>query len=141
MAGKAAQARRDYREARRAELAQLRADNAHLTAELAASLAGHPARSSEGYAETRLSHVREQLDRVTSLLAKSTDALEVERYARALAALSSQEFALAGRPLPGSLRPTAAAARKSADYRGTLTAPSTPPAVAPASNPFRRAGQ
>ena len=98
-----------------------------------------PLDSPESYAARRLSHVREQLDRVTSLLAKSTDALEVERYARALAALSSQEFALAGRPLPGSLRPTAAAARKSADYRGTLSAPVSPPALAPPSNPFRRA--
>lgn len=135
LARKSTQSRLANAAAARAELERLRQDNARLSTSLAALQAAQAARPSESYTAERLEQVREQLNRVTGLLAKSTDALDVERYARAMAALNTIEFALAGRPLPGSLRPTAAAARKTLDFRGTLTAP----APAPPANPFRRA--
>jgi len=137
---KAAEGRRLAFAARRQAHIDALAKIDQLQAALAALQTETSSRCIEDYAGSRLSQVREQLDRITALLAKETDPLSVERLARAMAALSTQEFALAGRPLPGSLRPTAAAARKSADYRNTLSPPASPTPAAPI-NPFRRAGQ
>lgn len=141
LARKSTQSRLANAAAARAESERLRQENSRLSIALAAFEAAQAARPGENYTAERLEQVREQLHRVTGLLAKSTEALDVERYARALAALNTMEFALAGRPLPGSLRPTAAAARRTLDYRSTLTAPASPqPAPLAPSNPFRRAG-
>ena len=143
LAAQAAIARQEYRRQRAAELTQLRSEVQRLNAELSALQSGHPSRSSGDYASARLQRVREQLDRIDTALAKETDPLAIERLSRASSVLSAQEFGLSGRPAPGSLRPTAAAARRSVDLRNTLTAPASPApnTTTQAPNPFRRAGQ
>lgn len=57
------------------------------------------------YALVRLTRVREQLDRIDSLISKETNPQNLERLARASTQLCDQEFALAGRPKPGNRRP------------------------------------
>lgn len=57
------------------------------------------------YAARRLLRVRQHLDRLDWLLSKETDALVLERMARALSHLAEQERLLCGRPLPGQYRP------------------------------------
>lgn len=53
----------------------------------------------------RLQRVRKQLMQIDDMIEQETDAQTLERLARAQGVLSVQEFALAGRPMPGSLRP------------------------------------
>jgi hypothetical protein len=53
----------------------------------------------------RLARVRKQLDRIDGMIEKETDPMKLDRLASAQARLSEQERILAGRPMPGSLRP------------------------------------
>jgi len=55
----------------------------------------------------RLARVRQQLERVDKMLLTETDPAKLDRLAAASMRLSDQEFALANRPKPGQLRPTA----------------------------------
>ena len=59
----------------------------------------------DSFVYARLIRVRAQLERVDAMLAVETDAQKLDRLASAQARLSVQEFALAGRPMPGSRRP------------------------------------
>jgi hypothetical protein len=68
--------------------------------------------TAQDYRSVRLARIRSLLDRIDERLSKATDALDIDRLARASAVLSAQEFALAGRPLPGALRPSVAQARR-----------------------------
>jgi len=57
------------------------------------------------YKNQRLARVRKQLERIDAMIEKERDPQKLDRLASAQARLSVQEFALAGRPMPGSRRP------------------------------------
>lgn len=59
------------------------------------------------YREVRLSRVRIQLDKLDEMLMSENDPAKLDRLASAQARLSEQERILAGRALPGSLKPVA----------------------------------
>ncbi len=73
-----------------------------------------PAEQTGAYLSEQLARVRKHLDRVDAQMEKAKDPLDVERLARARNTLAEQERILAGRPLPGSHRPTAPRGRGSA---------------------------
>ena len=54
----------------------------------------------------KIARVREQIDRVEALLDDADEPQAVDRFANALTRLYDLERILAGRPLPGSRRPT-----------------------------------
>lgn len=60
----------------------------------------------DSYTGDRLSRVRSQLDRLDVMMQTETDPQRLDRLASAQAKLAEQERQLAGRPLPGSLRPS-----------------------------------
>lgn len=64
------------------------------------------------YQKKRLMRVREQLDRIDDLLLSEDDPAKLDRLAAASMRLAEQERILAGRPLPGSLKPQAARSRR-----------------------------
>lgn len=64
-----------------------------------------PLAETEVYVSNQLVYVRAHIARVDKLLEKETDALSLDRLARARNTLAEQERILAGRPLPGALRP------------------------------------
>lgn len=57
------------------------------------------------YRTVRLTRTRKQMRRVDAMLTKATDAKELKALCDALARLAEIERILAGRPLPGALRP------------------------------------
>lgn len=57
------------------------------------------------YKNQRLARVRKQLERIDAMMEKEREPQKLDRLASAQARLSAQEFALAGRPMPGSRRP------------------------------------
>ena len=59
----------------------------------------------EIYRNQRLARMRTQLEKVDAMIEKERDPQKLDRLASAQARLSVQEFALAGRPMPGSRRP------------------------------------
>lgn len=59
----------------------------------------------EIYRSQRLARVRKQLEKLDEMIEKERDPQKLDRLASAQARLSVQEFALAGRPMPGSRRP------------------------------------
>lgn len=70
------------------------------------------AAQAEGYVNQTLVRVRLQLDSLYSAFMKevgkqSPDAAKLDRIASAQSRLAEQERQLSGRPMPGSLRPTA----------------------------------
>lgn len=75
----------------------------------------------EMYRKERIKTVRAQLARVDGLLLKSKDPQELDRLASAASRLAEQERQLAGRPLPGSLRP-----KQERAPRSTSAEPSAP---------------
>ena len=64
-----------------------------------------PLQPDEIYRNGRLMRVRGQLEKLDAMLEKESDAQRLDRLASAQARVSVQEFALAGRPMPGSRRP------------------------------------
>lgn len=60
----------------------------------------------ENYVNQRLARVRKQIDSIDLMLDKCRDPHKLERLSAASERLSKLEFALAGRPMPGSLRPS-----------------------------------
>lgn len=67
---------------------------------------GHStARPDEGYVSGRLAGVRAQLAKLDAMLLEAKDPRDIDRLASASDKLSKQEFALAGRPMPGQRRP------------------------------------
>lgn len=98
-----------------------------------------PSQPEHGYAESRLLHVRAQLHQVDELIKKTSDSETLDLLTRSQLRLSQQEFALAGRPMPGQLRPTQAAARRvTIDLQSS---PFGPAPVAPALPPVPQATQ
>lgn len=65
----------------------------------------------DDYLKDRLACVREQLARIDARMLRCGNAQEMAWLASASQRLSDQEFALAGRPKPGNLKPRAGAAR------------------------------
>lgn len=57
------------------------------------------------FQRTRLSRVRAQLNRLDRLMMEEQDPAKLDRIASAMSRLSEIERQLAGRPMPGSLRP------------------------------------
>lgn len=68
------------------------------------------------FQKQRLSRVRAQLNRLDRMMMEETDPSKLDRIASAQARLSEQERLLAGRPSPGSLRPSAKAGRAKQTY-------------------------
>jgi hypothetical protein len=62
--------------------------------------------AADDFSSLRLVRVREELTRLDKLLKAETDPVKLDKLASALSRLAEQERQLAGRPLPGSLRPT-----------------------------------
>jgi hypothetical protein len=60
----------------------------------------------DGYVGERLAHAREEIKRLCDLLAATKGAQDCERLSRAIACWSEIERKLAGRPDPGTYRPT-----------------------------------
>jgi hypothetical protein len=85
----------------------------------------------DDFSRARLSRVRRQLDRLDNMMEGETDPQKLDRLASAQAKLAEQERQLAGRPLPGSLRPTgrtvnAGMIESSSPGPGSAAAPSSP---------------
>jgi hypothetical protein len=59
----------------------------------------------DSYVAANLARVRKQLDKVAEMLLREDDPAKIDRLASAQSRLAEQERQLAGRPLPGSLRP------------------------------------
>jgi hypothetical protein len=64
------------------------------------------AQMTEEFADRRLMRVREQLEKLDALAAGEKDTKRLKELADATTRLSEQERILAGRPLPGSRRPS-----------------------------------
>lgn len=64
-----------------------------------------PPQVTDTYIERRLSRVREQIDRLSDMLDEEEEPQKLDRITAAIERLSKLEQTLAGRPLPGSLRP------------------------------------
>jgi hypothetical protein len=77
-----------------------------------------------------LSRVRYQLERLDGMMKTETDPARLDRLAAAFGKLSEVERQLAGRPMPGSLKPVAAP-RTSMFTRPVAAAPSSPPQAGP----------
>jgi len=58
------------------------------------------------YVARELRQVRQQIDRLNGMLDQEADPVRLDRLCSAITRLSERERQLAGRPLPGSLRPT-----------------------------------
>ena len=58
------------------------------------------------YTAIRLMRVRKQLDRLDELASEETDPKRCKEFADATSRLQEQERQLAGRPLPGTLKPS-----------------------------------
>lgn len=85
---------------------------------------------SPDFASTRLGQVRNHLTILDSLIREEKDPERLDLLTRSQLRLSQQEFALAGRPMPGQLRPTQAQAR-----RVTIDVNASPFGPAPAALP------
>jgi hypothetical protein len=59
----------------------------------------------KSFPQIRLVRVRKQLNRLDEMMMTENDAQKLDRIASAAARLAEQERQLAGRPMPGSLRP------------------------------------
>ena len=86
---------------RPAAIAALRARHAAMRASL----------PDDPYQRERAKQTRKDIVRARARLAKATDGAEFDRLASAISKLSELERTLAGRPLPGTLKPTAPKAK------------------------------
>ncbi len=59
------------------------------------------------YVERRVNRVREQIEMLSGMLDDEQDPNKLDRLANAISRMSELERQLAGRPLPGSLKPSA----------------------------------
>lgn len=108
-------------------------------AKQAALLANPPAPASDPakpdpYLSAKLGRVRKQIEAVDKLIESASDPQAVDRFAAALARLYEIERQLAGRPLPGSLRPTGKPTQQSRPGRLPVPSQATsaqPPTVPP----------
>lgn len=81
--------------------------------------------SQKAYIHRQIGRVRKQIDSLFSMLHAETDPNAIDRLAAALAKLCEIERQLAGRPLPGSLRPV----RETKAARATITLTPEPQAA------------
>ncbi len=78
------------------------------------------------YISDRLARVRTQIDMLSDMLEAEEDPNKLDRLANAISRMSELERQLAGRPLPGSLKPTQARqAQRSATVEPIGPAPQT----------------
>lgn len=77
------------------------------------------------YVNRRLSRVRRHVDMLSDMLEQETNAKALDQLASALSRLCEIERQLAGRPLPGSLRPV----RETKAARATITLTPEPQAA------------
>jgi hypothetical protein len=87
------------------------------------------------FSTRRLQRVREQLERLDDMISEETDPQKLDKLASAQSRMAEQERLLAGRPLPGSLRPTESGPRRP----GLFSAPA--PEVQTSFEPVSNAGQ
>jgi len=73
-----------------------------------------PPVASDVYVQEQLIITRAHLERLDKRLATASDALDIDRLARARASLAEQERILAGRPLPGKAKEEKPARSKAA---------------------------
>jgi hypothetical protein len=106
---------------------EARRKRAHEQAEQALTALAMPQQVAEDpFILSRLVRVRKQLDRIDGMIERETDPMKLDRLASAQARLAEQERLLAGRPMPGSLKP------KSASTKGpTLAQQSDPEPIGP----------
>jgi hypothetical protein len=85
--------------------------------------------AADDYSLRTLARVRDQIDQLADMMKKETDPARLDRLAAAFAKLSEVERQLAGRPLPGSYRPST-----KSSAAGMIESPN-PIAAAPNSSP------
>jgi hypothetical protein len=91
------------------------------------------------FVSSSLTRTREVLKKLYKRLEATEDPKEIELLSRAISALSKNEFALAGRPLPGSLRPSSKPDKRLSSTQASFDSPllpadnqlSTPPTPKP----------
>lgn len=77
-----------------------------------------PSVTVDDFLRDELLSTRAECKRVGKLLSETKEAAEIDKLARALSTLRDQERVLAGRPLPGALRPTSRRSRGSGSNFG-----------------------
>jgi hypothetical protein len=77
----------------------------------------------DAFRQRRLERVRQQLNRLDEMAAKEKNPLTLDRLYSAIAKLAEQERILAGRPLPGSHRPSKQRQEKAATAADALELP------------------
>jgi TolA-binding protein len=82
------------------------------------------------FVERRLARVREQLDRLDELFKAATEPKAIKELADATTRLQAQEQQLAGRPGPGTLKPSAPGATRPAAYAPAVPLPPQEPSPA-----------
>jgi hypothetical protein len=92
--------------------------------------------ATDEFSRARLARVRAQLNRIDDLLEAEVDPQRLDKLASAQSRLAEQERQLAGRPLPGSLRPTAE--KRPGLFSRTEQTPPPKPSQAPSSTPFEQ---
>lgn len=88
------------------------AEAERLKAEQEAAANPQPAPETLDFAKQRLIRVRTQLDRLDAMAAEELDTKRLKELADATSRLQEQERQLAGRPLPGTLKPSQAKQRR-----------------------------
>ena len=88
--------------------------------------------SHDEYVSQTLTRVRTQLEKVYELFRDETDPAKLDRLASAQARLAEQERQLAGRPLPGSLKPSSKPNRSRASQFSQPVEPDEPDSSGPA---------
>jgi len=81
------------------------------------------------YQQIRLARVRSQLDKLDAWILSEKDPQKLDRLASAQAKLAEQERQLAGRPMPGSLKPVVKIARDEAVELPTARESFSPPSL------------
>lgn len=87
-----------------------------------------PAPRDDEFSARKLARVREQIERLDAMLLEATEPQAVDRLASALSRLYEIERLLAGRPLPGSLKPPSVRARAPSGPAPTYSVPACGPA-------------
>ena len=77
----------------------------------------------DGFAGKTLARVRKQIESLLDCLSKEDDPQRIDRLASALGRLNEIERQLAGRPMPGSLKPSSKPARIQVQAEPTPIAP------------------
>lgn len=74
-----------------------------------------PPQQKNTFVSEQLAQVRAEMVRLQGLASKLKEPLDIERMNRAIGTLAERERILAGRPLPGSHRPTSRRSKRNSD--------------------------